>query len=273
MKKILLQSSVFLLLLGLMSTSHSQGNENRYIPVFCGQGHSIQDAVDRATEGATINVWGTCHEAVLVDKDRLRFFGLEGLATIIPPCCTPAFQIIADSVSIEGFNITGAVTGIAITHGSHASIVDNVISDSGGTGIRVVDNSQAILVRNQVVNSGNSGIWISGSSQAMLSGNTTTGNTRFGVGVAEGSSARFAHNIITENTIHGISVQTNGTVDLRNTNIISRNGEFGVSCEETAVLIVNRAQDFSDGNGAGNVDVVPGPPSCFVKNLSGLPFP
>ena len=76
MKKILLQSSVFLLLLGLMSTSHSQGNENRYIPVFCNQGHSIQDAVDKATEGATIEVFGTCHEAVLVDKDRLKFFGL-----------------------------------------------------------------------------------------------------------------------------------------------------------------------------------------------------
>lgn len=273
MKKLLLQSSVFLLLLGLMSTSHSQGNENRYIPVFCNQGHSIQDAVDRATEGATIEVFGTCREAVLVDKDRLKFFGLGELTTIIPPCCAPAFQIIADSVQIESFTITGAVTGIAITRGSQANIVDNVISDSGAFGILVKDNSQANLVQNQVVNSGVSGIWISGSSQATFSGNTTTGNTQFGVGVVEGASAVFAHNIITGNGSHGISVQTNGVVNLLNTNKISGNGDFGVSCEETAVLVVNKAQNFDGGNGLGNVEVVLGPPSCFVKNPSGVPFP
>lgn len=254
-----------------------QNRKSRFDPyfasVFCDQGQSIQDAVDKATEGATIDVWGTCYEAVLVDKDGLSFVGLEGLATIIPPCCTPAFQIMADSVQIEGFNITGAVTGIAITHGSHATIVYNVISDSGAFGIYVSDNSQASLIQNQVVNSGAFGIWISGSSQASFSGNTTTGNGRFGVSVVEGSSARFAHNTITGNTNHGISVQTNGSVDFRNTNTISGNGGFGVSCEETAVLIVNRAQDFGGGNFAGDVDVMPGPPSCFVKNLSGLPFP
>jgi len=272
MKKYLLQSSVLLLLLGLMSTSHAQGPENMHIPVFCDQGHSIQDAVDKAKEGATIDVWGTCYEAVLVDKDRLRFLGLEGNATIMPPCCTPAFQIISDGVSIEGFNITGAVTGIAITHGSQASIIYNVISDSGDSGIRVHSSSQAILVQNQITNSGNYGIRVSGSSQATLSGNTVTASNLAGVGVSAGSSARLAHNVITGNTNHGISVQTNGTVDLRNTNKISGNGGFGVSCEETAVLIVNKAQDFS-GNGAGDVDVVPGPPSCFVKNQSGQPFP
>lgn len=273
MKKLLLQSSVFLLLLGLMSTSHSQGNENRYIPVFCDQGHSIQDAVDKATEGATINVWGTCHEAVLVDKDRLKFFGLEGLATIVPPFANPAFNIIANNVEIEGFTVTGATTGILVQQGSSVVLSYNVISDSVVTGIRVIGNSEANLFRNQVINSGASGIWISGSSQATFSGNTTTGNTRFGVGVVEGSSARFAHNIITGNGIHGISVQTNGVVALRNTNEINGNSGYGVSCEETAVLVVRAAQNFAGGNGAGNVEVVPGPPSCFVKNLSGLPFP
>jgi len=273
MNKYLLQSGVFLLLLGLMSTSHSQGNENRYIPVFCDQGHSIQDAVDKATEGATISVWGTCYEAVLVDKDRLRFVGIEGHPTIAPPCCSPAFQIISDGVQIEGINITGAVTGIAVTHGSKATIVNNVISGSYDSGIRVRDNSQAILVRNQITNSGNYGILIRESSQARLSGNTVTGSNLAGVGVSEGASAPLAGNIITGNSIHGVSVQTNGTVNLQGGNNINGNGGFGVSCEESAVLLVNASQDFSGGNGAGNVEIMQGPPSCFVKNQSGQSFP
>ena len=43
MKKLIFQSGVLLLLLALMSTGHAK--PDRRIPVFCGQGQSIQDAL------------------------------------------------------------------------------------------------------------------------------------------------------------------------------------------------------------------------------------
>jgi len=54
---------------------------------------------------------------------------------------------------------------------------------------------------------------------------------------------------------------------------ISGNGGFGVSCEETAVLVVNATQDFGGGNDAGDLEVVLDPPSCFVKILPEIEFP
>ena len=110
MKKLLFQSGVLLLLLALMSTGHAQPPEApRYIPVFCNRGHSIQDAVDKATEGARLDVYGTCREAVVIQTDRLRigaFFGQT--TTIIPPAGSVAFSVqFADGVVIRSFNIWG----------------------------------------------------------------------------------------------------------------------------------------------------------------------
>ena len=107
MKKLLFQSGVLLLLLALTSTGHAGAGHTHVKFVFCDKGHSIQKAVDRARDGRSIRVFGTCHEAVFINKDRITIFTNDG-ATVIPPAGSTAFAVgFADNVVIAGFNIWG----------------------------------------------------------------------------------------------------------------------------------------------------------------------
>jgi parallel beta-helix repeat protein len=227
--------------------------------VFCDQGQSIQEAVDRAPSPASIEVHGTCNEAIEIQKDRINIYTNSG-ATIIPPPEGAAFTVRnADNVEIAGFNITGGKGGVGILNGSTARVSNNMITGSTHIGITLSDNSHADLWQNQVMGSLNLGDAIINGSVAALDGNTITGSSDIGIFISEKSQAHLYHNevmrsgaggiwirgssqasisqnTITGNTDDGISVVMGSSANVMSNNVITENGNHGIKVQTNGTL-------------------------------------
>lgn len=272
MRKMLRNFGTFLLLILLMPTVHAQNI--KYNPVFCDQGHSLQEAIDRLNEGGLIDAYGTCYESVEIRTDNVGISTNSG-ASIIPPEGEPAITVrFASNVEIFGFNISlsDGGNGIQIINGASASISANHIT-GGGIGILVTERSHADLKFNYVYGNDATGIFITGSSQANLEQNMTSNNAHDGVAVVMGSSASIIENMAEENGAYGLRAQLNSTVQLFDGNEFNNNDSFGIGCESSAALLVNAVQSFS-GNNLGSAEIVTDPhPPCLVDNRSGQAFP
>ena len=257
MKKLLFQSGVLLLLLALMSTGHAQ---DQFQPVFCDQGQSIQDAVDRAQEGAFINVSGTCNEAVVIRKDRITIFTFND-ATIMPPAESPAFLVqFADMVRIFKFNIVGGGIGFFVSLGSSAVIANNQISDTS-LAIGISGGSYAFIANN-VLNNNSGQIGVDGNATADVIDNTITGGGN-GINAASASSVNVGGNNISGTIAHGISVSTNAHMSL-----ISENRVNTIACGFSGSLIVDTNQIITGGAGAVFVEE-----HCDLHVPDGVTFP
>ena len=246
MKKLQFKSGVLLLLLALMSEGQAK-QDHRYIPVFCDQGHSLQDALDRATEGATLDVYGTCNEAVVVETDRLSIGAFFGQATTIsPPVGSIAFTVLADRVEISDLNITGGDRAIRITKGSSATIRDNHIFDSAGWAILIDSNSYGEIIGNTLNSESNSGsiqILVAANSYADIDGNSITASSGFGVLVAGASSASVAGNDISGAIETGIAIAQSSNMFFPGPNEVDILGPVDIFCAASGSLQVAATQN------------------------------
>jgi hypothetical protein len=261
MKKLQFKSGVLLLLLALMSTGHAQ--DKRYIPVFCNQGHSLQDAIDRATEGALIDVFGTCNESVVIQTDGLRIFGDH--ATLNPPAGSTAILVkFADNVSIHNFEIIGGAIGIQILQGSSTRVINNTIRESTDVGLQIANGSYGEIGFNLFHStSGNfTQIQVLGSSSAELDDNIITASSGGAIDAAWASSVTVRFNNIS-GTASGLRVGQNAHMFLGSSNIVNT-----ISCGFSGSLRVDAVQTITGGAGAVTLD-----PGCDLDNLSGSPFP
>ena len=266
MKKLLFQSSVLLLLLALMSTGHAQ-NE-RYIPVFCDQGHSLQDALDRATEGALVDVWGTCNEAVVIRTDRIRVSAISGQVTFInPPGESVAFTVRADKVEISNLNITGGTSAVLITGGSSATITNNHIFDSTEMAISIVLGSFGEISNNDLSSTisrdpFSSQIFVAANGAALILNNTINASNGLGiVVVANGSGAVDGNNVSVAGG-SGIFVGANSSMTFFASNTVNNSGGPTIVCAAGGDLAVFAVQDVT----AGTVFV---DPDCDLFNVAG----
>lgn len=236
--------------------------EARDISVDCDNGESIQDAVDIAREGVTINVSGTCHESVLIQSDHLHIVG-NNVATIMPPAGTTAFRVVStDNVAIDGFNILGGAGGVGIFNGSSAYIRENQIHDSTSVGILISSSSYAAVRDNSLHStSGNfAQVFVSDSSHANVFDNTITASSGNGIDARSASSVMAGGNTVSGTAGFGMSVQQNSHMTLQNTNTVNT-----IFCGVSGSLEVVEVQIITV---AASLD-----PGCDLSNFSGVPFP
>lgn len=156
--------------------------------------HSLQDAVDRAAEGATITVQGTCTGEVVIRKDRVRIVGESG-ATMQPPVDGVGFTILGDGVEISGLTFVGGAVGIDVFGGASAEIADNRFFDYTQAGIEVRANSNAVIRDNYIRSTSApliTGVNVIASASAQLERNTIENANGNGVNIASTSSAFLA---------------------------------------------------------------------------------
>ena len=266
MKKLIFQSGVLLLLLTLMSTGHAQ-NE-RYIPVFCNQGHSIQDAVDRATEGATVDIWGTCNEAVVIRTDRIRVSAISGQVTFInPPGESVAFTVRADNVEISNLNITGGTSSVLITKGSSATITNNHIFDSTEMAISIGSGSYGEISGNDLSSTiigcpFNSQIFLAGNAAADILNITINASSGNGIVAVANSSAVANGNVVSVAGFSGIFIGANSSMAFFASNTVNNSGGSTIVCDAGGDLGVFAMQNVTPGS----VFVDPG---CELDNVAG----
>lgn len=245
------------------------GNQSK-AQVACGV-QSLQDAVDRAAEGATINVQGTCAETVVIRKDRVRIVGEPG-ATVQPPDGGIAFTVLSNGVVISDLNIVGGLVGIDIAKGASADVNGNEISEYSEAGIRIRANSNAEIVDNSIDGPMGSltAIGLLAGASAQLQGNVIS-SRGFGISVAATSSAFLA----CDNNVSALhppfaAIVVNRTAQLAfapgcSNEISHLAGGLALFCSQTSSI-------FAGANQTLNGPVILHP-NCEVVTLFGVTFP
>lgn len=124
-------------------------------------GESIQDAIDTAAEGATIEVQsGTYYENVVVNK-RLTLRGI-GYPVVDAGDDGSAITLSADGITIEGFAVKNAagIVMAGIDVGSDGNTIQDNVIENCENGILLYDSSRNDLEGNTIEDCDNHGIYL-----------------------------------------------------------------------------------------------------------------
>ncbi len=226
---------------------------------------SIQDAINFASSGSTINVEpGTYDEALVVNKSlALLGSGIDGasLATINYTGCDYTVSIMASNVTVSGFDIANDCGETNIYIGSsldNVNITDNIIRD-GYEGIYTNGSTNTIIQNNEIkiniygiyltgnisgsqvtdnnIHDNEEGISANGatfSEFSITNNQVVDNNDGYGVyfGQVQNSSSTLtiANNNISGNSNGGIYMNSviNSTLNIQDNSAISNNGQYGI---------------------------------------------
>ena len=222
---------------------------------------SLENSGD--TRGVTIFVNGTCRENITI-------FQFDHLTLVASPTATlqdassgsaPVVQIVSSyDARLIGFNIIGGSQGVNCTNDSFCSLVQNRIQQASGVGVRF-GRSRGVLSNNNIMNNGDAGILgVNGSeiltgadtisnnggegidldsgSNLTAQSDTITGNTT-GIGALSGSVIRATDVTIRNNSGDGVYLEGNSTAQFDDGNMITGNGQVGVSINDLSFASFN----------------------------------
>jgi hypothetical protein len=188
--------------------------------------NTIAEAITAAFAGDVVIVsGGTYSESVDVNKS-LEIKVAGGETATINPASGNGFNITADSVTIDGFTITGADIGLNLNGISACTIINNTISNcstaialsnantniiqgntsSNGNGISLASQSNGNIIKNNVCSGGNGYLFsIIGSGGNTISGNSFSYNSFCNVNIEDCSYNIFVANEISH-SYSGINI-------------------------------------------------------------------
>ena len=132
----------------------------RTIRVHCDEGQSLARGIRRARTGATIKVWGTCHETIRVEKDRLTLIGMDGAVIDGAGIQAEAVLLIdaARRIAIEDLTVrNGTDQGILVMRQAQVELRGVSLTDNGTVGLSV-DRSHVDIEDLTMNNNGTGGM-------------------------------------------------------------------------------------------------------------------
>lgn len=263
-------TALFAMALVMMPVSQASAG---IVKAQCDKGESLQERLDnKAVNGDTVIVTGTCVERITVTIDNLTLdgggtavidgAGMGGDGTLM--------QIRSDNVTITGLTVRNSPgNGISVARSASVEITSSIVELSARNGILISSNAYGRIggatgnhalagtpgsVGNFIRNNGRNGISVGGGSAADIFHNVITGNDR-GISMSAGGAADIDGNQITANDDRGISIIRNATVRLSGdrrhgeANLIENNNT-GVRCRQGGA-VGGDPQDFGVGNPGG----------------------
>ena len=162
----------------------------------------IQDAVNNASSGYTIEVLlGTYNEKVVINKS-LKLIGEDKNTTIIDGGGSgTSVHVIADNVEISGFTIKNGSSGVYVGS-SNGCIIDNNIITDHGDGICLYNSNNNTITYNSIFNTSLliSGIHLSSSNTNTIHDNDIFENV-IGVSLYNSINNRIYHNNFIDNEL------------------------------------------------------------------------
>lgn len=159
--------------------------------------HTIQEAVDHASEGDTVYVKsGTYREEQVIIEKPLAFIGEDKNTTVIDGNGNWVCVYVQSThdVNISGFTMRNGY-GVHLYSSDNVTIVDNIISNNG-QGIVLKESANSTVTRNILTLNGVTSVYLSNSSKNSVCDNIVTLNG--------GDAIRLDHsdeNVISENHV------------------------------------------------------------------------
>jgi|GEM_PF-4822008 len=190
----------------------------------------IADGVNLVNAGGIVNVGAdTFNENVVVDKSINLYGAQKGVdarnrsgvsETIIIPN-SPAFDVTADDVVIDGFTIAGGHPAVQVTNADNVTISNNIMSDqiapgNSDDGIFLLNATNVTIDQNWIQNSGDEGIFARGDLDGLM----------------------ITNNLIDDAKNNAIEIKNgNGIITIDN-NTVNRAGLNGIFINNTDNVIV-----------------------------------
>ncbi|WP_164997740.1 S-layer protein domain-containing protein [Methanolobus psychrotolerans] len=211
---------------------------------------SIQGAVNNANTGDTILVYpGTYHENVDVGK-QLNIMSTDGAKVthvIAEYADNHVFNVTADGVTIDGFNVSGfteySKAGIYLDSSNITLTNINAVNNTWGIYLDSCRNST--LTNNNVANNSYDGIIPYYSSNITLTNNIAA-NNQFGIRLYYSTNNTLTDNTATNNSHRGIILVDSSDNTLVNNT--ASNNDYGIylSSSSDNILVNNIAVDNSE---------------------------
>jgi parallel beta-helix repeat protein len=163
---------------------------------------TIQEAIDAAETGFTINVKeGTYYEVLIINK-TIHLQGKDTETTIIENQDKTEKSVViidADLCILEGFTIKGpAITNqtIAVNVNTSNNIISNNIVINADSGIYLGPNTQNNSLRNNIIKNNNYGISTRSSNKNVISSNELSYNNLYGIYLSASNNNKIPNNSV-----------------------------------------------------------------------------
>ncbi|MBU0497554.1 MAG: right-handed parallel beta-helix repeat-containing protein [Candidatus Thermoplasmatota archaeon] len=218
---------------------------------------TIQDALERATTGDTIYVFGGAYGAPLIINKQVNLVGsIENGPSIIEILEDERYtiQITSDFVTFESFTIrdtgdhkTSPIGALIAVKADNVVVQGNYINDTDSWGIYLNPDSSGSVISGNIINNTKKGIYIDASDTNDLFNNLITNCTDDGIYLTGSRNNRLYNNTI-QFCGQGINVHscttTNITKNTLNNNIYNGIGLYGGN----GAIVWNNSFNNNDGS-------------------------
>ena len=218
----------------------------------CDKGKTITKALEQAKPGDTIEVQGTCREAITVVTDGVRLVG-SGSAIIDGGGKTAVTVNGAQRVTLHGLIIQNGNLGLVATGGTNLTLRNTTVQNNANSGIRLEGQSSLELTDSTIQGNSLNGVEVDRASEVKISGSLRSQNNAvFGMVVNNASSATFTQATATvQNNTLGIQIGANSSTfiaDAATTVTASNNLATGLTVVSGSTLFVFEGEVVAENN-------------------------
>ena len=193
---------------------------------------SIQSAIDAASAGDTIFIWGGTYNEELVVTKTLALEGESSQATLLRPSGSGwsprgIYAYGASGITIENLNIQEFSYGIQLSQAGYSTVTNNIISNNSYYGIYSSYCPFSSIGSNTVSDNSWGGIDLSMCNSNTLTDNTVK-NSRDGISL-RGSSATELSGNTAEDNVNGILLTTSTSCIMRDNAMVDNEFNFYIN--------------------------------------------